>query len=74
MRGLYSWNNQLFSVKVRNVFDKEHRYKSELQWSFPIIQNLRGLVQRYNGYGENMIDYNHDNHRIGVGTLMTDWL
>lgn len=65
---------QLFSVMLRDVLDREHRLNSELQWSFPIVRRLRGLVQWYNGYGENLIDYNHNNHRLGVGVLLTDWL
>jgi phospholipase A1 len=59
---------------LRNVFDREHRLNSELAWSFPITARLRGLVQWYNGYGENLIDYNFNMHRIGVGVLLTDWL
>lgn len=74
LRAAYKWRQQLFSVMVRNVFDSEHRYNSELMWSFPIKAHLRGLVQWYNGYGESLIDYNHNNHRIGIGLLMTDWL
>ena len=74
VRALYRWRGQLFSAMLRNVFDSAHRYNSELQWSFPISRRLRGLVQWYNGYGENLIDYNHNNHRIGIGVLMTDWL
>lgn len=73
-RMLYHRRGHIFSLMLRNVFDKEHRVNSELQWSFPIQRRLRGLVQWYNGYGENMIDYNHSNHRIGIGVLMTDWL
>jgi phospholipase A1 len=72
--GLYAFNEQLFSVMARNIFDSEHRYNAELQWSFPINRRLRGLLQWYNGYGENMIDYNHKNNRVGIGVLLTDWL
>ena len=74
LRGFYDLNGNLFSFMVRNIFDNEHRYNAELQWSFPINKRLRGLVQWYNGYGENMIDYNHKNNRVGIGILMTDWL
>ena len=74
LRAFYRWNGQIFGAMLRNVLDDEHRYNSELQWSFPIARRLRGLVQWYNGYGENLIDYNHNNHRVGVGVVMTDWL
>jgi len=74
LRLLYHWRGQIFSGMLRNVLDSEHRLNSELAWSFPITRRLRGLVQWYNGYGENLIDYNFNTHRIGVGVLLTDWL
>jgi len=74
IRAFQRWNDQLFSVMVRNIFDSDNHYNAELQWSFPIKRRLRGLVQWYNGYGENMVDHDHKANRIGVGILMTDWL
>ena len=74
LRLFYNWRGQVFSAMLRNVLDSEHRLNSELAWSFPISRRLRGLVQWYNGYGENLIDYNFNTHRIGVGVLLTDWL
>ena len=74
VRAYYNWDGQLFSAMLRNVFDDEHRYNAELQWSFPIKHRLRGLVQWYNGYGENLIDHDHKNNRIAIGVLLTDWL
>lgn len=74
LRAYYYWSAHVFSAMLRNVFDDEHRYNSELQWSFPLTHRLRGLVQWYNGYGENLIDYNHNNHRLGIGVMLTDWL
>ena len=68
------WEVFTVSAMVRNIFDSENRYNAELQWSFPIKRRLRGLVQWYNGYGENLIDHDHKNNRIGIGILMTDWL
>ncbi|HVJ25837.1 MAG TPA: phospholipase A [Burkholderiales bacterium] len=74
LRAFYSWRGQIFSAMLRNVLDSEHRLNAELSWSFPIVRRLRGLVQWYNGYGESLIDYNFNSHRIGVGVLLTDWL
>jgi phospholipase A1 len=74
LRLFYSWRGQVFSAMLRNVLDSEHRLNAELAWSFPIVRRLRGLVQWYNGYGENLIDYNFNTHRIGVGVMLTDWL
>lgn len=74
LRAYYYWRGQVLSGMVRNLFDREHRLNAELAWSFPIARRLRGLVQWYNGYGESLIDYNYNMHRIGIGVLLTDWL
>jgi phospholipase A1 len=72
VRASWEKRNHLFSAMVRNPFD--HHYGTELSWSFPITGRLRGLVQWYYGYGENLIDYDHKNNRISVGVLVSDWL
>jgi phospholipase A1 len=72
LRASWERRNQLFSLNVRNPFD--HRFGAELNWSLPITNRLRGLVQWHYGYSENLIDYNHRNNRIGVGLLLSDWL
>ena len=74
LRAAYRWRGQIFGAMLRNAFDSQHRLNAELQWSFPIVRRLRGLVQWYHGYGESLIDYNYNSHRIGIGVLMTDWL
>ena len=74
LRALYYWRRQVFGIMLRNIFDSEHRLNSELTWSFPIAGRLRGLVQWWNGYGESLIDYNYNMHRLGIGVLLTDWL
>jgi phospholipase A1 len=45
-----------------------------VNWAFPLAQHLRGYVQFFTGYGENMIDMENNNTRIGVGIALTDWL
>jgi phospholipase A1 len=49
-RAYQQWNGHLFSAMLRNIFDSENHYNSELQWSFPIKSRLRGLVQRRYGF------------------------
>lgn len=70
----YNWDKQVLSGMLRNVFSSGDRHNFEANWSFPIVKHLRGIVQYYNGYGEDLIDYNYYSHRIGVGVMLTDWL
>jgi phospholipase A1 len=72
LRAAWEHDKQLFSITLRNPLD--HRFGAELSWSTPISGRLRGLVQWYHGYGENLIDYNHKNNRVSLGILLTDWL
>jgi phospholipase A1 len=74
LRASYEHRRHLFSAMLRNVFDGDKRYNTELSWSYPIAGRLRAVLQWYSGYGESLIDYRHKQNRIGIGLLMSDWL
>ncbi|WIO73052.1 phospholipase A [Porticoccaceae bacterium LTM1] len=61
-----------WSMMIRDPVSGKGAY--ELSWSFPISYRLRGYLKYFNGYGENLIDYNVKNETIGIGFQLTDWL
>ena len=47
---------------------------TELTWSFPLFgtKKIRGMAKYFDGYGENLLDYNVRTRSIGLGFMVTD--
>jgi len=74
LRSAYRWNEHEFSIMGRNNLRSDNFGAVELGWSFPLMGHLKGFIQYFNGYGESLVDYNHNTERLGVGLLLTDLL
>lgn len=46
---------------------------AQLEMTFPLSGYLQGYIRYFDGYGENLLDYNHHNRSIGVGIVFGDW-
>ncbi|NYS60996.1 phospholipase A [Vreelandella salicampi] len=46
---------------------KHGNYGTQIDYSWPVFNNLRAHVQYYYGYGESLIDYDHRVHRLSMG-------
>lgn len=68
----YQHGTNRWTALVRHNFDTGHG-AVELDWAFPVTAKLKGYVQLFDGYGESLIDYDHQQTTIGVGFLVTDW-
>jgi len=71
---VYSGNTQRYSMMVRNNLQGNNRGATELAWSFPVNERVRGRLQYFYGYGENLIDYNRFNQTLGLGFELSGWL
>jgi len=69
----YQWDEFEFHFRGQQNFSTQ-RGGAEIGVTFPMWGKLRGYLQYYGGYGESLIDYNHSQHRIGIGFALTDIL
>ena len=72
---VHEWHGQEFGMILRDSFrgGSNQHGSARLSWSFPIAGNLRGYTELFKGYGESLIDYNHNATYLGVGVSLLDW-
>lgn len=46
----------------------------QLDYVHLIDKGISGYVQLFHGYGQSLIDYNHESTGIGVGVMLNDWM
>lgn len=52
---------------------KTNKGAAQIDYIYPLTRNVNGYVQLFQGYGESIIDYNHENTAIGFGIVLNDW-
>jgi phospholipase A1 len=67
VRFMLPYKENLFKLKLRNVFSSKRAIK--LTYTYPITRSddLFLYIKAFSGYGESLIDYNHDIQKIGIG-------
>ena len=71
LRAIYSKDEHTLTAMVRPATEA---VSFELTWSYPIGDTLRVFAQWFNGYGENLFEYEEQSNRFGIGIAVTDWL
>ena len=71
---LYAYKKHTFELALRNnlEFNDANKGSAELNWTFPLpeflyTQNTYGLFQIFSGYGNSLIDYDREVHKVGLG-------
>jgi len=75
VRASYKQEAHTFSSLFRNNLRREsNRGAVEISWTFPLTGRIKGFAQYFYGYGENLLDYDELNQRIGLGVTLNDFL
>jgi phospholipase A1/A2 len=74
IQAYYRWHEHRFGMMLRNNFHRDNNRSSVLfDWSFPVMEKVGIYIQYFNGYGENLLDYDQYANRIGIGFILSDW-
>lgn len=75
MQVVHEWHGQEFGMLLRHSLRGGSRShgSARFSWSFPMAGNLRGYMEVFKGYGESLIDYNHNATYLGLGVSLLDW-
>lgn len=66
--------HQLSAVMAHSLRLKNGgRGSIQFNWVFPVINNLRGMLQVSEGYGETLQDYNYRQTTVGISVALVDW-
>ena len=63
---------QSISGTLRYNF-KTDKGAAQIDYIYPLSENVNGYIQLFQGYGESIIDYNYENTAVGVGIVLNDW-
>lgn len=68
-------NSHQISGQIRHSFKSgaDSRGSINIDWSYPCFDRLRCHAQIFHGYGESLIDYNHETTSIGLGVALIEW-
>lgn len=70
----YPYKKHTFDLELRNNFrlNSQNKGSAKLNWTFPLPEfvsskNSYGFLQIFSGYGDSLIDYDKEIHKIGLG-------
>jgi len=70
----YKGDGIMYSILLRNNLRvNDNKGAVELNVALPLYDTAKLYIQYFNGYGENLLDYNHVSNRLSIGILIFNW-
>ncbi|WP_352336554.1 phospholipase A [Psychrobacter sp. 16-MNA-CIBAN-0192] len=70
---LYDFPNKQSISGTLRYNPKTENGAMQVDYVYPLSNNVNGYIQLFRGYGESIIDYNHKNTGVGIGIMLNDW-
>lgn len=67
------WQRLVLSVEANNIESLYTRGYYIVTASYPITQKVGAYIQYFGGYGQSLIEYQHQTQSFGVGVTLNDW-
>lgn len=71
----YLYGQHQFELTLRDnlYFNSNNRGSIEGEWSYPINNSINNFwyIKGFSGYGASLMDYNHQQNRLGIGLLIS---
>jgi len=61
------YKEHLFNLNMRHIFSRYRAVQVDYSYPFFDSKDLFFYIKAFSGYGESLIDYNHEVHKIGIG-------
>lgn len=71
---LYQLDNDKNISGMARFNPKTGKGALQLDYVHPLGKGISGYVQIFQGYGQSIIDYNHESTSVGVGVMLNDWM
>ena len=69
----YKIKKFILSAQAQNIESGYKRGFVQLRVSYPLFKKFSASVQFFNGYGQSLIEYNHNSTSFGIGLVLNDW-